>query len=57
MRGYVIRVGTKKYATNADNLMEAEDKFINEFPQFESVKFTVSEASEGEKLNGAVIVF
>lgn len=28
MNGYLMQVGGKRYATNADNLMEAEDKLF-----------------------------
>lgn len=31
MNGYIIKHKGKVYATNADNLMDAEEKFLQEF--------------------------
>lgn len=57
MRGYIIKVGKKTYATNAENIMDAENKFIEEFPKFENEKLIVSEVEDVSSLNVAVIVF
>lgn len=57
MNGYIIKVGKKVFATNAENVMEAEDKFFEEFPKFENEKLVVSECEDINLLNNKIVVF
>lgn len=57
MRGYIIKVNKKTFATNAENVMDAENKFIDEFPEFEDQKLTVSECDDINLLNNSIVVF
>ena len=57
MRGYIIKVGKETYATNAENVMEAEDKFIDTYPDYENQKLQVSECGDINLLNNNIVVF
>lgn len=57
MGGYAIRVGTRVFATDAENVMEAENKFIDQFPEFENERVIVSEVDDILLLNESVVVF
>lgn len=41
MDGYIIRCGGKLYATNADSMEEAEEKFVAEYPDLANEIYTV----------------
>lgn len=45
MNSYLIKTKNSSYITNADNLMDAEEKFFNEFPDLDYVNIKQIELS------------
>lgn len=53
MNAYLISEGDKKFITNADNLMEAENKYYDEFHKVGlGVRYLVEEVELSPKLKG-----
>lgn len=44
MKCYLISYGGKRYATSADNLLEAETKFIEAYPEAEDGDFRIADS-------------
>lgn len=61
MNGYVMVCGEKRYATNADNMMEAEDKLFEflENNNLENIKCNISQVESLENLrdNNEIVFF
>lgn len=57
MKAYMIKSKDKLFATNAENLMEAEDKFVESFPDFENEKIIVNEIVTIDEVGDLVEVF
>lgn len=53
----MIKSKDKLFATNAENLMEAEDKFVESFPDFENEKIIVNEIVTIDECGEEVEVF
>ncbi len=53
MNGYLMEYGGKRYATNADNVMEAEDKlFIHLGDVFQTMRLKISQVESLESIDG-----
>lgn len=60
MNGYVLEYGGKRYATNADNSMEAEDKlftFLGDIDLGKSCKIIQVESLDSLRADTEVIFF
>lgn len=55
MHPYIITCCGKLFGTNADNLMDAEMRFIEEYPQYQDEIILVNEGTKERTLDGVQI--
>lgn len=57
MQSYVIKVTDKLFATNADDVMDAEEKFLDEYPDYEDEDIKIYEINTIDEVGELVEVF